>query len=263
MKNGSNGNIRLAVSKIPEGVTFTSKLLLSLLKLKLFFIILLLFPFNNILRSQSNDFSVSIKGNFTSSSRYYPSSMQSSSIVYSYESYQTIDDLFGYGLEVRYNYSEHIRIGLSAERVSGSTSYLYRSSQIQMKSNFTMYIFEANGYYTIPLSGERFKFYIGGGLNMAKCDNSDELASIKSVTLSSPVNFGIQALSGFEFFINKDLSARFELKFRDPIVENENKFNSSRTFYNQRFYNVPTNSYTTKINIDGLVFDLSFAYHLF
>jgi hypothetical protein len=263
MKNGSNENILLAVSKISTGVTSTSKLLPVLLQLKLIYIVLLLLSFSNVLFSQGYNFSVSIKGNYTSSTRYYPSSIPNSSSVYTYENYETVNNLFGYGLELRYDYSEHIKIGLSVERISDFANYDHRTLKIPVKSNFNMYIMEANGYYNIPLSGERFKFYIGGGLNIAKCNSYDEISTIKSVLLNSPLNIGIQALSGFEYFLNKDFSARWEIKFRDPIVENESRYNTSRIYYNDRYYTVSTKPYKSKVNIDGLVLDLSFAYHFF
>lgn len=262
MKFGSNKKIVLTVSKIDMGVTSTSKLLPLFPNLKLLLLIAsLLYLQTNALYAQKGNFSFSLKGNYTSTSRYYPSSIGAS--AYSYEQYQSIDDIFGYGAELRYKLSDNITAGLASEHVSGVIDYRHATLLIPAKSGYDMYIFEANCYYYIPLSGETFKFYIGGGINAAKGDGYEELPGIKSNLLSSPINIGIQALSGVEYFFYKDISFRFEMKFRDPVVENENKYNSSRIFYMGKSYNISTKPFKSKINIDGIVFDLSIAYQLF
>jgi len=126
-----------------------------------------------------------------------------------------------------------------------------------------MFIGDVACYYLLPLSGERFKIHIGGGLNFAKASNKDEILYVSSEQLSSPINIGILALCGTEYIITNHFSLRGEIKFRDPIVANENKFNKSIIIYNDRTYSIPTRPYKSKINIDGMVFELSAVFYLF
>ncbi len=250
----------LTVSKVLKTAAFYGRLLFYPLKFKIILtaVIMLL---TADLSAQISGLSISLKGNYTSTSRYYPSTIGISSS--NYENYYSLDDLLGYGAEFRYAVTDHIVAGLSAEMVSGSVDHRHASLPLPMKSGFDMFLFESNGYYYIPLSGESFKFYIGGGINLAKGNSYEELPSIKSEIISSPVNIGIQALSGIEYFFRKNISLRWEMKFRDPLVENQSKFASSKINYMGKTFNISTNPFKSKINIDGIVFDFSIAYYFF
>lgn len=249
-----------SVKKILKGVT--RWLLLSFLNTKLFFIqFLLIFISNHIIYSQDNNLFISLKGNYTTTSRYYPSNVIVTS--YSYEEYFSIDDLFGFGVEARYKFSDFIALGISGESVSGSINYTHHILKLPAKAGYDMLLFELNGYYYMPLSTHTFKFYIGGGIGFAYGMSYEELPTIRSQIISSPVNTGIQVVSGMEYYLYKDFLIRFEMKFRDPIVENESKYTTSRINYNGRIYNVSTKPFKSKVNIDGLVFDFSIAYQIF
>ena len=252
--------ISISVYKIFKGVT--KKLLLSFLNKRLFLIFFFnLFIFSYFSFSQESSLSVSLKGNYTTTSRYYPSTVIITS--YSFEEYYSIDNLWGYGIETRYNISDYIALGLSAECISGKIDYTHPTLRIPAKAGYDMFLFELNGYYYMPLSTESFKFYIGGGINLDYCNSYEELPSIKSQLVSAPLNTGIQVISGVEYFFMKDLSIRLEMKFRDPIVENECQYTTSRILYNNRVYNISTKPFKSKVNIDGVVFDLSVAYKVF
>lgn len=250
----------ISVNKIFKGVT--NKLLLSFLnKRVLLFSIFNLFFYSFYAFSQEGSLSLSLKGNYTTTSRYYPSTVIVTS--YSFEEYFSIDNLWGYGIEARYNISDYIALGLSAECISGKIDYTHPTLRIPAKAGYDMFLFELNGYYYMPLSTESFKFYIGGGINIDYCNSYEELPTIKSQLVSAPLNTGIQVVSGVEYYFLRDFSVRLEMKFRDPIVENECQYTTSKISYNNRVYNISTKPFKSKVNIDGVVFDLSVAYRLF
>jgi len=236
--------------------------------LVLFFVITVLFsliqfPFINAnkLYSQTSNYSISVKANYTSYSRYYVGHY--SHINSLSEDYYSVDDLLGYGFDFRYEFLNDYWIGVSGEFVSGYFEYSHRDYRIPCKSQYSMLIGDVVCYYLLPLSGKRFKIHIGGGLNFAKASNKDEILYVSSEQLSSPIDIGILALCGTEYIITNNFSLRGEIKFRDPIVANENKFNKSIIIYNDRTYSIPTRPYKSKINIDGMVFELSTVFYLF
>ena len=215
----------------------------------------------NKLYSQTNNYSISVKGNYTNYARYYVGHYNYTSFIE--EDFYSIDNLFGYGLDFRYEFLNDYWIGISGEFVSGAFEYNHRDYRIPCKSQYSMFIGDLACYYLLPLSGEKFKIHIGGGLNFAKASNKDEILYVSSEQISSPINVGILALCGMEYILTKNFSLRGEIKFRDPIVENETKFNTSLIFYNDRTYSIPTRPYKSKINIDGMVFELSAVFYLF
>jgi opacity protein-like surface antigen len=258
-------NIYYIVSTVKE---FRKRAVSLMRLLVLFFIttifsLLIQFPpiSANKLYSQTSDYSVSVKANYTSYSRYYVGHYNYTNLLD--EQYYSVDDLLGYGFDLRFEFLNNYWIGVSGEFVSGDFNYNHRSYKIPCKSQYSMFIGDLACYYFLPLSGDRFKINIGGGLNFAKASNKDEIVYISSEQLSSPINVGILALCGVEYTVAKNFSVRGEIKFRDPIVENENKFNTSIIAYDDKTYSIPTRPYKSKINIDGIVFELSAVFYLF
>jgi opacity protein-like surface antigen len=220
-------------------------------------ILFALFINTAFIHSQIYNFGLSIRGNYTTTSRLYPSPTPNS-----YEDYYPIDGIWGFGAEIRSHlFLDRILLGISGEFVSGEIRNQDKSTRLEVKDGYGLYIFELNGYYIIPLSTERFKIYLGGGLNFSFGKRIREILAYSAENIRSPINVGIQVLSGLEFFIFKNFSARWEMKFRDPLIETESKFKTDRFIYKNTTYTLPTEPFKTRINIDGIVFDLALAYY--
>ena len=256
-----NMNIILAVKKIRKRAVSLMRLLVLFCIMAVFFL-LLQFPLNiNKIYAQTGSYSVSAKVNYTSYSRYYAGYYGNTESLG--DDYYSVDNLLGYGFDFRYQFLNDYWIGLSADLVSGSIDYNHKSYRIPCKSQYSMFIGDLACYYLLPLSSEIFKIHIGLGLNFAKASNNDKIVYISSEQLSSPINIGILALCGAEYALTKNFSLRGEIKFRDPVVDNENKFNTPLIDYNDRTYSIPVRPYKSKINIDGMVFEFSAVFYLF
>lgn len=207
----------------------------------------------------SQNLSVAIKTNYTTTSKLYSDISKSSE--FTMDSYSSIDGIWGLGIDARKNlYENKIFIGLSGEYISGTMKTQSPFANLSYLDGFSIMLSELNGYLIIPLSSETLKMYIGGGINIAFGQRIKEISNISVENLKNPTSFGIQVMTGLEYFFFKDFSFRWEMKFRDPEIETESKFTQNLT-YNNVFYQLPKSTVKSKINLDGIVFDFSLVYN--
>ncbi|MGE5499635.1 MAG: hypothetical protein ACM3Q2_16305, partial [Syntrophothermus sp.] len=79
--------------------------------------------------------------------------------------------------------------------------------------------------------------------------------------LKSEFAYGIQFSVSADYMFNNFLSARGEMKFRDPEVEVTSKYNKQVVRYNDQSIFLLNDSFTSKINLDGMTFTLGLALH--
>jgi hypothetical protein len=229
-------------------------------KNKIFFIlsVFFIFIFNGAF-SQNNVYSVSVKGNYTTTARLYPLNEQNDlSPLYPYYS---IDNIYGYGLEVRRRiFTDDLFIGLAGEYVFGNITNKSPVPGVYYNDGFDFYLLELNGILVIPFSTEKVKVYIGGGVNSSLGTRKRTLLDVASESVGHPISFGIQVLTGIEYIFLNKYSVRWEMKFRDPMVDAENKFNVKQIKYNNVNYNISSTPFKSKINLDGIAFELGISY---
>jgi hypothetical protein len=207
----------------------------------------------------SQDLNISVKTNYTTTSRLYPDIGKSYDLTS--DSYYSIDGIWGFGAEIRKNiYENKIFLGLSGEYVTGTTNTSSNFPELYYKDGYSLILFELSGYLIIPISSEKLKMYIGGGISSSYGERIREINGISIENVNNPVSTGIHVLTGLEYYFFKGLSLRWEMKFRDPEIETESKFNRDMTYKNIT-YQLPKSSVKSKINIDGIVFDFSLVYN--
>jgi len=210
---------------------------------------------------RTTKYSVALKGTYTSSSKLYPTpeatreDLQSLSIEY--------NDLIGFGLEVRRQLgSESIEVGVGVEFLTTSKSGWGTGPsgtpavQLPIEDGYRFLPIELTGYAVLPFSSETVKFYIGGGGGLYYGDRVYRVVNRTAQTVESHSAFGIHVLTGVDYFIDRFLSFRGEMKFRDPQFDITSMFTDPQVEYNGRTYRLSQQPFTSRVNLDGLVLTL-------
>ncbi|MFN3135984.1 MAG: outer membrane protein [Candidatus Kryptonium sp.] len=177
-----------------------------------------------------------------------------------------INGWFGASAEFRHKIIEGYLAGLSLEVVNKRVNdFLTRkiSNQlikIPVEDRYTIYIAELNLFFLAPFSSEKWNIYIGGGIGAYKGNFTKSIADAKSEIQKSPINFGIQVMSGVGYNLLKNLGIKAELKFRDPIVEVESKFKDTSISYDGYIIQIDPSPFRTRINFDTITFILGIVY---
>lgn len=201
---------------------------------------------------------------YVTSARVYPASRdQDPSIKITYNDFGAF---FSYGGDVRLDLSPTSAVGIIVQPVSTSESigtiYGYNSSGtyvgIPVRDGFSLWLLEANGYFSIPVVQNQWNIYLGGGPDI--CLGKRDL-SIGAAVANSPlsVTAGIQVAMGVSYMFEKDLGLRWEFKFRSPEFNTTSTFQSAYTDYNGLRVALPQTQYG-KVNVDGTNFTLEAFY---
>ena len=216
-------------------------------------LLLLQLLFIGILAANDRNLSFSLKGSFTTSTRF----LYNIDRVNSYGEERTISSNFGYGADVRWNIMwDRFFLGFSIEKVSSHDEvpvfYMESEIPIPFEEGFNLTAMELSGYYVVPISSENIKFYLGGGFGTYDGDRDFSIANVRAATVASKSYIGIHVLTGIDYQLFPRLGLRFEIKFRDPHFDVTTKFDQRSVNYQGEQVQLPQGEYVTKINLFGV-----------
>jgi hypothetical protein len=166
----------------------------------------------------------------------------------------------GAGVEVRYTMRErHVAIGISVDGVStSSTGTLNVGSLLSfpVEDGIRAVPVELTGYFIIPLSGDQFTVYMGGGAGAYVGRRTYRVGTAESVSASMKPGFGIHVLTGLSYRIFGHLEVSFDLKFRDLQFEAENAFATPTTIIDGYVYRLPAGPIRSRAQTDGIIIQL-------
>lgn len=181
-----------------------------------------------------------------------------------------LDGGFGYGGEITYDpgiYDLGIKLYLSSEflRIDQRDLEMVfdngaQRDEVQMRERFILVPVELGVKWLLPVSGEEFKIYIGGGGGIYFGNRTRNVGNLESSTLDTKPGFSLNILSGIEYFFARNLSADFELKFREAFFDSENKFSQNSIDINGTVYPL-TNPFYSRLIVDGVRLSLGVKYH--
>lgn len=233
-------------------------------QLYVIFIIVLIIFVNVDAQYNGNLFSISLNGNYTTSAKIYLNP-NSTDIDLKNRS-NPVSDIFSPSVDFRYALTEDIFLGISTEYIYKVTNqYLtvlgsHGTETITMDDGFRLVPVELFVHYLLPFSTEYFKFLIGGGAayyygtHVRKFGNED-VSNVKR-----DFAYGIHVSTTMDYLINKLISIRAEMKFRDPEFETISRYNRNIVNYNGEIIRVSREQFDSKINVDGLTFTLGIAF---
>jgi opacity protein-like surface antigen len=203
--------------------------------------------------AEGKNFALILKGSLTTGSQLFPA--PNSLDEFQRAQYYEIKDALGYGLELRYRFPESsLSLGISAEDLRAKESVSGYSFPVE--DGYRVIPVELTGYFMIPLSGETFGIYIGGGAGAYFGHRIYRKANVEAVTTDRGTGFGIHVLSGVSYRLTQVFSLNAELKFRDLQFTSVNKFSSPLIPYGSGYVRVETDALESRVNTDGMIIQL-------
>jgi hypothetical protein len=212
-------------------------------------------------RGQEKTFSVVAKTNFTTGSQLFTN--PNSRDALKRNEFFPIEDFFGFGVEVKYHFSEiNIALGLSADYIRTTTTNfrpITSTISIPEEDGYRVIPVEITGYFHIPVSGPTFGVYMGGGGGAYFGRRIHRRAGVEAPSLEEGLGFGIHVLGGLSYRFTEWFSLNAEMKFRDLQFESSNAFSVSRITYRNVIIPVSTEPFESRVHTDGIVFQLGAA----
>lgn len=175
-------------------------------------------------------------------------------------SYYTFENFLSYGFELKTSiYQQIIMLGFSLEylkadeflySVRGLVNFAPRTFKVQ--ESFSIYPIEFCAYYVFPFSGESFNAYMGAGFGVYYGEYKRNIYDITSKSKLSKIDVGILVNSGVDIVLYKNISAKVELRFRDPELEFKNEYDKTETLVNGDKIQLFERVFFTKVNLDGI-----------
>lgn len=217
-----------------------------------------------------NEFSISLSLNYTTTSKLYLSPYAADPVVRA--EYTELDDIYHYGLELRYKISEPLIVGLNVEyyEKKGAVTEVIgirglSSFPLDAEDGYTLIPIELSAYYLLPFSSDNFKFFMGGGIGIYFGNHLRNVRGIEVSNESRVFSYGIHVNIGMEYLINNFLSINGGMKFRDPEFELKSRYNEVVLIDEGDEILLRDENFDSKVNIDGITFyiGIGFGFSLF
>ena len=206
-------------------------------------------------KAGDTNFSVSLKGNFTTGSQLFPNPNSPDEIKRA--QFFPIEDFFGYGVEVQYKIPEtNLAVGLSADYIRATTTRSTGLLAVPVKDGYRVIPIELTGYFNIPVSGPTFGVYMGGGAGAYFGRRIYEIADVQAQTTDVGHGFGIHVLGGVKYRFTDWFGLNVEMKFRDLQFKTTNQFSTSSVMYNGNTVLLPQGPLASRVHTDGVIFQL-------
>ncbi len=207
--------------------------------------------------SQESSFSISFKGSLTTGSQLFPN--PNSPDEARRAQFFSLENIWGYGVEVRYRFPESdLAIALSTDYLRKTTGSSIRTatSVVPVTDGYRVIPLELTGYFLIPISGETFTIFMGGGVGTYIGRRIYRVGDVEAQTVDQGSGFGIHVLSGVGYRVYGPFSIVAEMKFRDLQFNSVNRFQSAQVQYGGTFVNVGTQPFESRVHTDGVIFQL-------
>jgi hypothetical protein len=213
--------------------------------------------------SQEHNISVALHGHLTTASRLFTN--PNSADVFQRSAYFSLEDFIGYGIEVRYQLpEENIALGISADYIRttvGQSVRISTSNSIPVEDGYRVIPVELTGYFIIPVSGQTFGVFMGGGIGGYFGRRLYKFGNAEASTTDVGRGFGIHVLGGLSYRFTAWFSLNAEMKFRDLQFQTTNQFATSTTIYNGTLIPLNRAPFDARVHTDGVVFQLGTVFH--
>lgn len=221
-------------------------------------ILIILLAISSIIYAQANgnDLGIALNYNYTTTSKMFFQPNAVDPVVRA--SYDNLDNIYDYSVEVRYVISESVALGAGTEYIKKTfgNSINLGGTKIKTTDGYRMVPVELSIYYLIPFSLERFKFFMGGGIGFYSGSQIREFGDENISNVARKIGFGIHVAVGMDYVVKNFLSLRFQMRFRDPQFEMTGKYSNQTVKIDDRTFILPPGNFNTKVNIDGVTFTL-------
>lgn len=183
----------------------------------------------------------------------------------------TLEDIWNPGLDIRYRFSDEFILGLNIEYMKKTafapnlTAFVGNQVFVfEVEDGLGVIPIEITAHYFFPFSTEELKFMMGGGLGYYIGEFVRKFHDAELEILQRKFSLGLHVSASMDYMIFDYLSARFEMKFRNPQYTVSSKY--SKTTVEVEGIPEPVtlleSPFDTKVDIDGLTFVLGLVFHI-
>jgi len=212
-----------------------------------------------VAQASSWTLSIAAKANYTTTSRVFYNPDSPSNEIRS--QYAALENIYGAGVEVRLKLpNDNFFISLSTEYLSKlqeqiqTVAFVGPPRRAPVKDGFRLIPVELGANIFIPIGSETIQVSMGGGVGLYYGTRILSVAGVDAPQQNKPVGFGIHVESSFDYRVLPWFAVRGEMRFRDPELTTENRFDKSLVLYNGAAIAFPSNVFRTRINVNGLSF---------
>ena len=107
-----------------------------------------------------------------------------------------------------------------------------------------------------------FKFLMGGGLGYYYGQFIRKFSDVDLEVTQRKISLGLLVATSLDYMIFDNLSARFEMKFRNPQYNVTSKYTKTEVEYQGNQIQLSENPFETKVDTKGLTFVLGVVIHI-
>jgi len=203
------------------------------------------------------------RGIFTTVSEVFPSPT-SPDLIKRGRSY-SVENFFGAGLEIRWTFTDlDLAAGISADylRSTAPAPVPDLPAGLSAEDGFEAIPVELTGLFTLPLSGERFSVFLGGGAGLYLGRRILLVGGVEAERLNFQTGFGIHVLGGVGYRLTDWLSITAEMKFRDVQFDAAARLPASAVTSDGRIIMLPRDTIVSRVHIDGMLVQVGTAFTL-
>lgn len=229
-------------------------------------VLLTLVPIARFLHANEKNLTLILRGTYTTSSRIFLN--PDASTEEQRAQFSQLDGITGGGIELRYRWpGEQFFFTLSVDLLSQSQERnqflsFSPSRRLPVTEGLRLMPVELGMHTYIPLGSETIRFSMGGGIGMYTGERLLRVAGVEAAMQNNPIRFGIHVSSGVEYRLLSGMWLRGEMKFRDPEFRAISRFTQERTVFEGTTITFPQNEFSSRVNVNGMVFSFGIAVEL-
>jgi outer membrane protein W len=181
----------------------------------------------------------------------------------------TLENIWNLGLDIRYRFTNEFILGLNIEYMKKTAAVpnltAFVGNQVfvfEVEDGFSAVPIELTAHYYFPFSTEDFKFMMGGGVGYYIGEFIRKFQEVELEITQRKFALGLHVSASMDYIIIENLSARFEMKFRNPQYTITSKYSQSEVTYQGNVIQLPENPFDTKVDINGLTFIFGFVVNI-
>ena len=180
-----------------------------------------------------------------------------------------LQDIWNPGIDIRYRFSPEFILGLNVEYIEETaklpnlTAFIGNQVYVfEVEDGFRTIPVELTAYYFFPFSTDHFKFLMGAGLGYYYGQFIRKFSNVDLEVTQRKISLGILVAASMDYMIFENLSARFEMKFRNPQYNVTSKYTKTDVEYEGNQIQLSENPFETKVDINGLTFVFGVVVHI-
>ncbi|MGE5682476.1 MAG: OmpW family outer membrane protein [Bacillota bacterium] len=217
-------------------------------------------------QNSSQRINISFNVNYTTTAKMYLNPRSSDEILRNNS--VPFEKIVSPSVDVRYNLTDELILGLSTEFMKETSmqpdlmvSTPRGTSYLVVEDGFKLIPIELSAHYLLPFSNDNFRLYMGGGVAYYIGEHIRKFGDVEVSNLRREFAYGIQFSVSSDYMINKYISLRGEMKFRDPEFEVTSRYNKQTVEYQNQRLNLSQSEFISKVNVDGITFSFGVGFH--